>query len=94
MANKKVEIEVKMKLRLATRYDLVDNANNYKYGTMYFLRSGVTGKFSPFPYYITIDTNFKEFNEYFKYNQVFVPVRHFDNCEVTLTPINNPQQSA
>jgi hypothetical protein len=89
----KVDITVTLKLRPATYYDLVDNANKYRFGTMYFLRSGVTGQFDPQPYYITQDTDKIELNRYFKNNQLFVAICHFDDTEVTITPIEQQQHA-
>ncbi len=80
-----VDITVTLKLRPATKHDFVDSRNQYKNGTMYFLRSEITGQFDKQPYYISPDTNKVELRHYFNRNQVFVCIRHFDDTEVFIT---------
>lgn len=73
---------VTMKLRLANKSDLYDTQTGYRNGLMYFMKSHLTQKFDPFPYYLTEDTDKKELNIAFKADQLFVPVRLFDECVV------------
>lgn len=82
------DLTVTMKLKPAEKYDLLDAANNYKNGIIYFLKSGLTGEFSPYPYYISVDTDKVELNQYFKCKQIYVPVRYFDECSITINNNN------
>lgn len=89
----KVEISVSLRLREATRQDILSHNNVYRYGTMYFIRSQETGQFDKQPYYIRIETNKIELNKYLRNKQIFVTIRHFDDTEVIITPIHLTKQT-
>ena len=76
---------ITMKLRVATRSDFYDNETGYKYGILYFIKSAITKKFDPFPYYLTEDTDKEDLRVAFKAQLLFVPVRLFDECIIEIT---------
>jgi len=77
-------IKATINLRPATKADFVDSNNNYRFGRLYFLRSGKTGQFDTTPYYLTKDTNKKQLAEYKRFNQLFVPCGFFDDPNVEI----------
>ena len=71
---------VTINLRLATKQDFISIHNSYKIGTMYFLKSLITGKFDSQPYYISQLTDKQALHDYKKNNQIDVPIGLFDEC--------------
>lgn len=73
-----METTVTMKLRKAVKTDIIDLYNNWRIGIMYFLKSEITEKFDPHPYYITADIDKKEFREYYIKGMIYVPKKIFE----------------
>lgn len=64
-----------MKVAFTLKQASVDDFNNLRLeGTVYFLKSLVSGKFDPRPYYIKQNMNIHEFNQLYLQGSVYVPV--------------------
>lgn len=72
---------VVMKLRVAKRDDFSDQFDQKKLGTLYFCQSR-EGVIENKPYYFTENTDMVTFKQLYNCNQIFVPVRHFEEVEV------------
>lgn len=72
---------VQMKLRIANREDFTDQWNKKRIGTMYFQQS-ITGTICTQPFYFTENTDLDTFKTLYACNQIYVPVRIFDEVEI------------
>ncbi len=81
--NDKPIATVTINLVLAGYFDLTDDNHLPRYGTMYFLKSQVSGKIDNRPYYLTHQTDKRELNTYFKEKMVYVPRGPFAVVDTT-----------
>lgn len=82
---------IHLTLALAIRHDLIDSDGNWRSGTMYFLRSGISGEFDGRPFYVTSETDKKELAEQFKARMVYVARNSLERVPVTYDmPRNEP----
>ena len=72
---------VKMNLRVANRDDFSDQWGQKRIGTMYFQQS-ITGTICTQPFYFTDNTDLETFRALYASNQIYVPVRIFDEVEI------------
>lgn len=70
-----------LKIRIANAKDFADQFGNKKIGTMYFHQSS-TGAIEPQPHYFNEQTDLKTFRELYTHNQIYVPMRIFEDVEI------------
>ncbi|UOX32398.1 hypothetical protein LXD69_10070 [Flavobacterium sediminilitoris] len=73
--------KVAIHIRVAVKSDFFALDNTPHYGTVYFLKNSA-GNFELQPYYLTKDTDKKEFNQWFKNKQIYVFKRLFEPIEI------------
>ena len=76
-----MERYVFMKLRLSNKDDFSDQFGNKRLGVIYFEQS-VTGAIQKQPRYFTEETDLVVFRELYIKNQIYVPVRPFEEVEI------------
>ncbi len=64
-------------IRKAVKEDFFDTYDRPRFGTVFFLKN-TKGEFDNQPYYLTIDTDKKEFKEWFRNGQIYVFKRAFE----------------
>lgn len=77
---------VRFTIRKARKEDFFDLQSNPRYGTVFFLKNS-KGEFDNQPYYLTIDTDKKEFKQWFKSGQIYVFTRVFE--EINIEEVNH-----
>jgi hypothetical protein len=82
---------VTFNIRKAEKEDFFDINTKPKYGTVYFLKSIITGEFDKQPYYLHVDTDKEEFKAWFRNGQIYVFTRIFDEViiEDSIEKVNN-----
>lgn len=68
-------------IRKAAKEDFFDTHEQPRFGTVFFLKNS-KGEFDNQPYYLTMDTDKKEFKAWFRNGQIYVFKRAFEEIKI------------